>query len=97
MAANDEDDAIRARVQIVNDKGLHARASAKLAALAVTFAAQIILSRDGLSVNAASIMGLLMLVASKGSSVDIEARGVEAADAVRSITSLIADGFGEAH
>lgn len=82
-------------VVIVNQKGLHARASAKLARLACSFNSEITLSHKEVSADGRSIMDLLLLVASKGSEVEISAKGADAASAVTAIASLIADGFGE--
>lgn len=82
-------------VVIVNQKGLHARASAKLARLACSFGSEITVSHDGASADARSIMDLLLLVASKGCEVEITAKGDDAAAAVTALASLIADGFGE--
>jgi len=80
---------------IVNEKGLHARASAKLSRLAGTIQADVTVSHQGASADGCSIMDLLLLVASKGCEVEISASGPDAAQAVTAIASLIADGFGE--
>src|SRR6478752_1914014 len=69
-------------VEIVNKRGLHARASAKFVKLAATFEAEVKVSKDGQTVDARSIMGLMMLAAGIGSHIDIEAEGKEAAPAV---------------
>ena len=74
------------RVQIVNQKGLHARASAKFAAMALTFNAEVTVSKDGVTVNGTSIMGLLMLGAPIGQ---------EAAKAVSALEQLVSSKFGE--
>jgi phosphocarrier protein HPr len=85
----------RARLQIVNIKGLHARASAKLADLCDQYDARATVSKDGLSTAGDSIMGLLMLAASKGTFIEVETSG-PAADALSAaITALVADKFGE--
>lgn len=86
---------IEATVEIVNQKGLHARASAKLATLAETFDARVAVSMDGETVDARSIMGLLMLAASKGSRLSLRAYGPEAPAAMAAIVELFAAGFGE--
>jgi phosphocarrier protein len=86
---------ITARVEIINDKGLHARASAKFVKTAAQFDAQIYVLKDESRVDAQSIMGLLMLAASKGTFVDIEAEGEQAAAAVEALVSLVSDRFGE--
>ena len=86
---------VEKRVRIVNRKGLHARASAKLARLAATLPAEVFLLRNGDVANAISIMDLLMLAAHQGSEVDIKAHGKDAVAAVDAVAALIADGFGE--
>jgi phosphocarrier protein HPr len=83
------------RVEIVNERGLHARASAKFVKLASTFDAQIEVSRDDQSVDARSIMGLMMLAAGPGSVIVISADGPEASAAVRALATLVADRFEE--
>ena len=80
---------------IINKLGLHARASAKLTQLASTFASEIWLTRNARKVNAKSIMGVMMLAAGKGSSVSIEANGVDANAALKALQDLIASKFGE--
>ena len=85
----------RQSVTIVNRKGLHARASAKLSKLAAEFDSQVIVSHEGQEADARSIMDLLMLVAAQGCEVELAANGPDAAEAVTAIASLIADGFGE--
>lgn len=83
------------RVTIVNRKGLHARASAKLSQLAGKFDAKIMVHHEGQTADARSIMDILMLVAHMGCEVELHAEGPDAAEAVTSLSSLIADGFGE--
>ena len=83
------------RAMIVNRKGLHARASAKLSRLAGEFNSRIIVTHEGETADARSIMDLMMLVAHMGCEVDIRAEGPDAAEAVTAVASLIADGFGE--
>jgi phosphocarrier protein len=80
---------------IVNRLGLHARAAAKLTHLASGFQSEIWLSRSGRRVNAKSIMGVMMLAAGQGSSVQIEAEGADAQAALDALSRLIADKFGE--
>lgn len=82
-------------VTIANTKGLHARASAKFVKCAETFNAEITVTRDGQSVNGTSIMGLMMLAASQGSSIEISAIGTEAAPALKALVELIENRFGE--
>jgi phosphocarrier protein len=85
----------RATVDIVNKRGLHARASAKFVKLASTFDAEVTVSKDGQSVDARSIMGLMMLAAGPGCSIDIEAEGPEAAAALEALSTLVAARFDE--
>lgn len=82
-------------VEIVNKLGMHARASAKLTQLAAQFKSDIWMTRKERRVNAKSIMGVMMLAASKGSSVGIEIDGEDEAAAMDAIVTLIADRFGE--
>jgi phosphocarrier protein len=81
--------------EIVNKLGLHARAAAKLTHIASGFQSEIWLSRSGRRVNAKSIMGVMMLAAGLGTTVQIEAQGGDAEQAISAITKLIADKFGE--
>ncbi len=82
-------------VEIINERGLHARASAKFVKTAAQFDAEIKVSREGQTVDAQSIMGLMMLAAGIGSTVDISAEGREAETALDALTALIADRFQE--
>jgi phosphocarrier protein len=76
-------------VEIVNERGLHARASAKFVKLASTFQAAVQVSRDDQTVDALSIMGLMMLAAGPGATIHIEARGVDADAAVAALAHLV--------
>ena len=87
--------ALSRRVEIVNRKGLHARASAKLAKLAATLPCTVLVSLDGENADARSIMDLLCLAAQKGSLITLQAAGKEAEAALNAVAALIADGFGE--
>jgi phosphocarrier protein len=80
---------------IQNELGLHARAATKLVQLASKFPCEVTLVKDGHEVNGKSIMGVLMLVASKGTKVTIKAKGERAAEVVAAIVQLIDDKFGE--
>ncbi|MBT8458120.1 MAG: HPr family phosphocarrier protein [Boseongicola sp.] len=80
---------------IVNEKGLHARASAKLAELVEDYDAEAEVSKDGLSASGDSIMGLLMLAASRGTQIDVVTRGTSAVALAEAIEALVADRFGE--
>jgi phosphocarrier protein HPr len=82
-------------VAIVNKKGLHARASAKFVQMAEQFDASISVARGGETVGGTSIMGLMMLSASPGSTITITATGRQAAAAIEALCGLIASGFGE--
>lgn len=85
----------RTTANICNTRGLHARASAKFVKLASTFDAEVHVTRDGVTVNALSIMGLLMLGAGNGSTIDISAEGAEAETAVAELADLVARKFDE--
>jgi phosphocarrier protein len=82
-------------VRITNKRGLHARASAKIVEAAARFQSVITVNRDGQSVNARSIMGLMMLAASTGAEVEICAEGADAKDALTAIVALVGAKFGE--
>ena len=82
-------------VEIVNKLGLHARPSARLTQLASSFQSRVFLSRNGRRVNAKSIMGVMMLAASKGSTVTLETEGDDEVEAIDAIAELIESGFGE--
>ena len=84
-----------ARVTIRNRKGLHARASAKFVKCAEKFNACIEVSRDGQTVGGTSIMGLMMLAACPGSTIEIEASGPEGPEALEALIGLVESGFGE--
>jgi phosphocarrier protein len=80
---------------IVNKRGLHARASAKFVQMVESFDAKIVVSKDGMSVGGTSIMGLMMLAASTGCSIDVAAEGPQATEALDALEGLIANRFGE--
>ena len=82
-------------VEIVNERGLHARASAKFVKLAATFDAEVTVSKDGATVDARSIMGLMMLAAGPGCCINIHAEGAEAEAAVVALQDLVAGKFEE--
>ena len=86
---------VRRRLEIVNIKGLHARASAKLAEVVEAHDAQADVFRDGMSATGDSIMGLLMLAASKGTFIEIKTTGAQAEALADAIEALVADKFGE--
>ena len=87
---------VRRTLDIVNQKGLHARASAKLVEVVEGFDATAEVSRDGLSASGDSIMGLLMLAASIGTGIDVETSGPDAEALADALQALVADKFGEA-
>ncbi len=80
---------------IQNELGLHARAATKLVQLASKYPCEVTVTKDGHEVNGKSIMGVLMLVASKGTTVTLRAKGERAAEVVAAIAALIDDKFGE--
>lgn len=82
-------------VEIVNKRGLHARASAKFVKTAATYDAEVRVTKDGQTVDARSIMGLMMLAAGPGCCIDIEAEGPQAGEAVEALTALVAARFDE--
>ena len=86
---------VRRSVEIFNERGLHARASAKFVKLASSFDAEVRVGRDGSMVDARSIMGLMMLAAGIGSSIDIEAEGPDAEQAVQALAALVECRFEE--
>ena len=92
---NDTDGKATATANICNTRGLHARASAKFVKLASSFDAEVHVTRDGVTVNALSIMGLLMLGAGNGCTIDIAAEGVEAEAAVTALADLVGRRFDE--
>ena len=85
----------RVRLEIMNEKGLHARASAKLVEVVEGFDASAEISKDGLTASGDSIMGLLMLAAAKGTSIDVETSGPDAQALASALEALVADKFGE--
>ncbi|MBX7248579.1 MAG: HPr family phosphocarrier protein [Caulobacteraceae bacterium] len=82
-------------VEICNERGLHARASAKFVKAASAFQSEVKVVKDGVAVDALSIMGLLMLGAGPGSTIDIEAEGPDADTAVETLSALVQCRFDE--
>jgi phosphocarrier protein len=82
-------------VKIQNELGLHARAATKLVQLASKYPCEVTVIKDGHEVNGKSIMGVLMLVASKGTTVTLRAKGEQAEEAIAALAALIDDKFGE--
>ena len=85
----------RRTARIMNKRGLHARAAAKIVEAAARFTSEITINHDGQAVNARSIMGLMMLAASLGSEVELCADGPDSAAALTAIAALIEAKFGE--
>jgi phosphocarrier protein HPr len=86
---------IKTNTTISNKLGLHARASAKLTKLAGSFPCEVWLTKGERRINAKSIMGVMMLAAGMGSTVEVEADGAQEQEASSAILALIADKFGE--
>ena len=86
---------VRATAEIRNKRGLHARASAKFVTLVAKFQCEVTVTRESTSVSGRSIMGLMMLGASMGSSIDIAAEGPDAEAALAALTALVARKFDE--
>lgn len=92
---SDTTDLITRELPIVNQRGLHARASAKFVQTVNRFDAVVAVEKDGVSVGGNSIMGLMMLAASPGCCIRVSATGPEAAQVIDALEALIADRFGE--
>ncbi len=88
-------EAASASVDICNARGLHARASAKFVKLAAQFDAEVRVSKDGQTVDAQSIMGLMMLAAGPGCTLEISAEGPQAGEAVQALATLVNGRFDE--
>ena len=86
---------INAHLQILNEKGLHARAAAKFVELVNSFDVNVIVAKDNLEASGDSIMGLLMLAASKGSEIDLVLSGKQSQDALMALSNLVDNLFGE--
>lgn len=84
-----------ATLKIINKAGLHARASTRLVQSANKYRCEVTVSKDGQDVNGKSIMGVLLLVAAKGSTITITCDGDDAAPCIESLTQLVQTGFGE--
>ena len=88
-------DTINMRLKILNEKGLHARAAAKFVELVDTFDVSLVVKKDNLEASGDSIMGLLMLAASRGTEIELVASGQEAAETLSALSDLIKNLFGE--
>ncbi len=82
-------------LRIVNEKGLHARASAKFVEVVEAHNAMAEVTKDGMTVSGDSIMGLLMLAASRGTSIEVRTSGAQAAELAGALEALVANRFGE--
>jgi phosphocarrier protein len=91
------DGALLRELTIVNRRGLHARASAKFVRVVEAHGADVQVSKDGQTVDGASIMGLLMLAAGPGSTIRVAAKGEDAGTVLAALATLVDDGFGEDH
>ncbi|KGJ04749.1 phosphocarrier protein [Paracoccus halophilus] len=87
--------AVTLELAIINEKGLHARASAKFVETVERFDAQAMVEKDGMSVSGDSIMGLLMLAAPRGSMITVVTKGAQAAELADALSALVRDYFGE--
>jgi phosphocarrier protein len=83
-------------VEIINQLGLHARAAAKFVSTAGQFSAEVYLGKDHQKINGKSIMGVMMLAASKGTLLKLSTEGEDEQQAMEALTNLIRDRFGEA-
>jgi phosphocarrier protein len=83
------------KLQIMNELGMHARAATKFVQTANRFQSAITVEKDGQEVNGKSIMGVLMLVAAKGSFITVKSQGDDADEALAALASLVKDKFGE--
>ncbi|WP_371170325.1 HPr family phosphocarrier protein [Aliiroseovarius sp. 2305UL8-7] len=85
----------RRELEIINVKGLHARASAKFVDTVENHNASALVSKDGIDAEGDSIMGLLMLAASQGTTIQVETTGPQATELMDALAHLVADKFGE--
>ena len=83
------------KLQIVNELGMHARAATKFVQIANKFQSSVMVEKDGQNVNGKSIMGVLMLVAAKGTFITVRCEGADAPQALQAISTLVQDKFGE--
>ena len=86
---------MRQELQIINEKGLHARASARFVETVEAFDADATVEKDGMEVGGDSIMGLMMLAASKGCQIVVETSGNQAQELAEALNTLVGDYFGE--
>jgi phosphocarrier protein len=95
MSAENNETPVRRMVTICNKRGLHARAAAKFVKLAETFDADLRVAKNGSIVSGRSIMGLMMLAASIGSTIELRATGAQAQPAIDAMAELVNSGFYE--
>jgi phosphocarrier protein HPr len=95
LAADPTSGAIVRDIKIINQKGLHARASAKFVQTVERFDAEVSVWRGGEKVGGTSIMGLMMLAASPGTTIRVEAKGAQAKDVMAALEELVGNRFGE--
>ena len=88
-------ESVEASIEVLNERGLHARPVTRIAQTASRFKCEVTLTRDGQTANAKSVMGVLLLVCPKGSTVTVRAQGVDAQQAVDAVLALFRDRFGE--
>jgi phosphocarrier protein HPr len=86
---------VEQRLQIMNELGMHARAATKFVQTANKFQSAVAVEKDGQTVNGKSIMGVLMLVAAKGSWISVKCTGADASEAIEALAALVKDKFGE--
>ena len=87
---------VEKNLEILNELGMHARAATKFVQLANHYKAEVTIEKDGQQVNGKSIMGVLLLAASRGSQITVRCNGVDAEQALVALTGLVNDKFGEA-
>ena len=88
-------DTVNMRLKILNEKGLHARAAAKFVEVVDTFDVRLVVKKDNLEASGDSIMGLLMLAASRGTEIELVASGIEAAETLSALSDLVENLFYE--
>ncbi len=95
MSAKTKPFVVTQRFAIINERGLHARASAKFVETVNHFESEVVVSKDDMVVDGGSILDLMMLAASPGCSIFVEARGSDAAEVIEALEELVASRFGE--
>ena len=95
IATTQQSDELSRQLNIINKKGLHARASAKFVKMAESFDAEVRVTKNGASVCGTSIMGLMMLAASAGCCIDVSASGNEAVQVLDALQALVENRFDE--